>query len=621
MTRIHANNFYTTLATSITSSSTSISIASATGLPTITGSDYYRLTISQSGRREIFTVTARTGTTLTVTRGAEGTTAQAFTTGASIELRATAASIDDKQDKLDSLSIPSTTVASSDLVLIQDVSDSNKLKTVLVSSISGGGGGAGDVVGPSSATDNAITRFDTTTGKLIQNSGATLDDNNNIYANNLATGYATTATAAGTTTLTISSAGTQFFTGTTTQTVTLPVVSTLPVGHRFHIINKSSGIVTVQSSGANSVQALAAGTSGNFISIVNTGTTAASWGVEYIGAAGAGVTDGDKGDITVASSGTVWTIDTPGVVPFAANDKILVKDTSASNVMGYVAFSDITTLANLVTVGTITSGTWNSSAIGALYGGTGQTSVTAGDLLYGSGVNLWGKLAKDTNATRYLSNQGSSNAPSWNQVNLANGVTGSLPVANGGTGLATTTAYGVLTGGTTSTGNLQSVAVGIAGAQLTSNGAGAMPSMKGGNTAFRAFANSIQSVANNTATKVQFGSEVFDTGNFYDSTTNYRFLPTIQGYYSITSNFIFDTATWSGTLITFSIYKNGAAHSQAFYTSPASGYMGVFIGDLVYLNGSSDYVEIYIGQNSGSSKNSASGSIYTYFSGVLVEAV
>lgn len=38
------------------------------------------------------------------------------------------------------------------------------------------GSGSGDVVGPSSATDNAVVRFDTTTGKLIQNSSATLSD-------------------------------------------------------------------------------------------------------------------------------------------------------------------------------------------------------------------------------------------------------------------------------------------------------------------------------------------------------------------------------------------------------------------------------------------------------------
>ena len=42
-----------------------------------------------------------------------------------------------------------------------------------------GGGGSGDVVGPASATDNAVARFDTTTGKLIQNSVTTIDDTGN----------------------------------------------------------------------------------------------------------------------------------------------------------------------------------------------------------------------------------------------------------------------------------------------------------------------------------------------------------------------------------------------------------------------------------------------------------
>ena len=49
----------------------------------------------------------------------------------------------------------------------------------------GGAGGSGDVVGPASATDNAIARYDTTTGKLIQNSGATIDDSGNLTANNI----------------------------------------------------------------------------------------------------------------------------------------------------------------------------------------------------------------------------------------------------------------------------------------------------------------------------------------------------------------------------------------------------------------------------------------------------
>ena len=46
--------------------------------------------------------------------------------------------------------------------------------------LSATGGGTGDVVGPASATDNAIARFDSTTGKLIQNSGVTISDTNDI---------------------------------------------------------------------------------------------------------------------------------------------------------------------------------------------------------------------------------------------------------------------------------------------------------------------------------------------------------------------------------------------------------------------------------------------------------
>lgn len=57
-------------------------------------------------------------------------------------------------------------------------------------------------------------------------------------------------------------------------------------------------------------------------------------------------------------------------------------------------------------------------------------STAQGDLIYLSAAETAARLAKDTNSTRYLSNQGTSNNPSWNQVNLANGVTGNLPVGN-----------------------------------------------------------------------------------------------------------------------------------------------------------------------------------------------
>lgn len=106
------------------------------------------------------------------------------------------------------------------------------------------------------------------------------DANKNLTANNLIESYTTTATAAGTTTLVVGSTFQQYFTGTTTQTVQLPTTS-IVAGQSFLIVNLSTGVVTVQSSGANTVQALLPGTQCIFTAVVATPTTAANWNVDY----------------------------------------------------------------------------------------------------------------------------------------------------------------------------------------------------------------------------------------------------------------------------------------------------------------------------------------------------
>lgn len=69
-------------------------------------------------------------------------------------------------------------------------------------------------------------------------------------------------------------------------------------------------------------------------------------------------------------------------------------------------------------------------------GGTGLATVVQGDILYASAADTLSRLAKNTTATRYLSNTGASNNPAWSTVNLANGVSGILITDNGGTGLS-----------------------------------------------------------------------------------------------------------------------------------------------------------------------------------------
>lgn len=100
-----------------------------------------------------------------------------------------------------------------------------------------------------------------------------------------------------------------------------------------------------------------------------------------------------------------------------------------------------------ITGGTITGLT---TALGVTSGGTGLQTATQGDILYASASNTYAALPKDTNATRYLANTGTSNNPAWAQINLTNGVTGELPVNRGGTGLNTVTSGSLLLGAGTS---------------------------------------------------------------------------------------------------------------------------------------------------------------------------
>ena len=132
-----------------------------------------------------------------------------------------------------------------------------------------------------------------------------------------------------------------------------------------------------------------------------------------------------------------------------------------------------------------------------------------------------------------------------------------------------------------------------------------------------------QSYSINTFTKVLFQTKTFDTANCFDNSTNYRYTPNVAGYYMFIAELNHDWGGAAGNAINTNIYKNGSNY-QAVSTRGNSGtgpYGGVQASSLIYMNGSTDYVEVYTWSNNGSPSvvtNSSNGA--TIFSGYLVRA-
>lgn len=97
--------------------------------------------------------------------------------------------------------------------------------------------------------------------------------------------------------------------------------------------------------------------------------------------------------------------------------------------------------SSLTAVGTITTGTWNATTIAVNRGGTGLTSYTVGDIIYASGTSDFTRLSAVAAGNALISG-GIGAAPSWGKIDLITHVSGTLPVANGGTGVTTSTGTG-----------------------------------------------------------------------------------------------------------------------------------------------------------------------------------
>jgi len=100
-----------------------------------------------------------------------------------------------------------------------------------------------------------------------------------------------------------------------------------------------------------------------------------------------------------------------------------------------------------------------------------------------------------------------------------------------------------------------------------------------------------------TYVKAQNGTELFDTDNCYDNSSNYRFTPNVAGKYYLT-NRITVSPDSAGSYIFAAIYKNGsriAELSQRFAGDDiSSNYFSLEMSMIAEANGSSDYFEAYV---------------------------
>ena len=137
--------------------------------------------------------------------------------------------------------------------------------------------------------------------------------------------------------------------------------------------------------------------------------------------------------------------------------------------------------------------------------------------------------------------------------------------------------------------------------------------VSGNQPAFLAYAGAGTALSNGAFTKVLFNTETFDTNNNFASST---FTPTVAGYYQFSAG-VSQNGTYTSTNNVIGIHKNGT------WTICGSTACGVAVNGywtvsgLLYMNGSTDYVEVYIYQSSGGTINTNSG-VQTSFSGCLV---
>ena len=402
---LFANNCNTTLASSLTTGATSMSVTSATGFPSPTGVQYFYCTLADAATQttiEIVKVTSVTGTTFAITRAQDGTSATAFAAGAVVSLRLVRASLNDfpKLDETNTFNADQaisgqltssaglattgtfTATAPSDGLVMDYATGFGRFSAFAGDGFQWYNAGIANTKLMQLSSSGAITTATwngNTVGVAYGGTGVTAssgansvvlrDSNQNVFANNFIPNTTTTVASSTPINLTVASAQYQIVTGSvTSQTFNMPDATTLTVGDTYYFNNNItySSVQINAHDGSTSLLALQAGGAAHLILLTNS-TSNGTWDVHsYI------------------PSTVSW-----GTATLNFN--------SSSSISGSVS--------------------WQGNVISATYGGTGEAGTLTG-ILYGNGTSA------HTVATT---------------AQLLSGI-GTLPVANGGTGLTTLTA-------------------------------------------------------------------------------------------------------------------------------------------------------------------------------------
>jgi hypothetical protein len=303
--------------------------------------------------------------------------------------------------------------------------------------------------------------------------------------------------------------------------------------------------------------------------------------------------------------------------------------TSGATGTGYITGAAFISATTATIIGTNASTSTNTGAL-IVTGGVGiGGNINFGGNLYQNGVLFTG-VSTSTTSTFLISNTTTSTSTNTGalQVYGGAGIGGNLNVggniAGGGVRTSSTSTppvnptVGDIWYNTTTDDIYRYTTDGTTSAWLDITGpSGATSSVtSSAQPIFSATNTGSQTLASGPTVKIQFNVKLVDTNNNYDATTNYRFTPTVAGYYQINAAIRDNTGGTAGQIAVW-IYKNGSAYASSVNPNSGQGLTSQ-VTQVVYCNGTTDYIEIYGLQTLGISMNIGGDYIRAYFSGFYV---